>query len=1036
MVELDPRLLALAKENQYRITSGTGGTHNVGSLHGSGLAIDIDHRGVDFNQLQQRVKAVGGRVLDERTRPKGQKVWGGPHFHIELPKQAAQKAIEVGQLAKQVERPEIDPRDYSMNELLDLAITGQGFPKTKPAIKAISVPTSEIKRPEVKQAVEADQQVQQFLSNVDDRIAREAAQKAQQPAPSADVGILTELGAGFANPLTGYTRDVAAQNLAGRPAYEIGQLAGNLTGFLGGGLIGGVPGTVATGAALSGGAELQRQRLAGEQTNVGKALGAGAIGGGLSALPVFGAGGSALRRTALNAAVQGGAEAAGSVVQQGIEQGTFTPNIDIGRTITQAGIGGAGGGLAGALGTRAPKLPEKALEARPSLYAPRVELAPEALPVQPRTPSVRETLELGNTIEVPTAGSPRREVVQTPAVEPQPFAVPAEPVVRDVDYTPETTGKLQPELSPEQQQSLVDLEAQKQARLNQAREGGSPSATGRTNENQQTAVSFEASKRKREIVQGDSLQLVEGGLTEQELIAKRQKLETNYTGKPVIVDGQTGTVENVAFGKVKVRLDNGQTVSLKPVDVKPAETLPPLKADKPPRPPKAPKDGVDAAFYDLGTNPADERALAAAREALPGYGDENLKAIGQRVRQAYDGLDGQDVIPGSIVKKAIQPEVPPSEAVQGMKPKPKTPEQVINDGKMLRGDRAAMEAQGVQGSIVKNRAEYKALRDYQKSLPSIGANRATNFEALTPDVVTQRLREQLMLIESGTVGTNQMLRASIPRSLERLESGNITPAQFRKAQRDMVDMDLRIEKQNVQDQINQVHPSLRDAWELEYDEKTGVGRQKSSKVLTLAEVEDALTDDQYNLAKTLEVVADNDGRIRLDADTEITGATSRVGEKELSPIGFMRTKDNYVAVQGYNEEGHLVNYYITPKPNENGQFSKINRLGDVVNQPAFRGEYANIYKGIREFNIDDIMSRPVRADGRRTSELLEAAGRVSELAKRADIMAANPQFAKKLQDFMDNPRAATVKTVNDMEELLKTDPKLLKRMCTLLGKVS
>jgi len=911
MVELDPRLVALAEQGGYRVTSSTGGRHNVGSLHGSGLAIDIDHRGVDFEDLQQRVAAVGGRVLDERTRPKGQAVWGGPHFHIELPKKAVGKAIEVGQLAKQIERPEINPRDYSMGELLDLTLTGKGFLVDKPDIKAVSVPTSEIKRPEAKQQVEADRQLQQLNAQVQERIAREAAQQAQPEELSTDVGILKELGAGLANPLTGYTRDVAASNLAGRPAYEIGQLAGNLGVFLGAGFAGGVPGTVAAGAGLSGGAELQRQRLAGEQTNVGKALGAGAIGGGLSALPVFQAARGFIPRTAANAAIQGGAEGVGSIIQQGVEQGTFTPNVDVGRTLTQAGIGASGGGIAGALGTRAPKLPERPLAPRQNLYAPRVELAPETLPVQPRTPSVRQTLELDNTIDLTPASPPRNEVVQTPTEpEVKPFDVPAEPVVRDVEYT-----------APKQKEKATE---------------------------------------------------VEGEATQLSLI----------------------------------------------------------------RQPKAPDSGVDAAFYDLGSNPADEAALKAAREALPGYGDENLRAIGQRVRQAYDELDGQDVIPGSIVKKAIAPEVPPGEGVQGFKPKPQTPEKVVMDGKRLRGGREMMIEQGTQGSVIKSKADFDNLVNYRKSLPTLGKNRMANLEELTPDVVTQRMREQLAMIESGELRTTTRLANNLRKSLAKMESGQVNARDFNTARNKVVDMDLRIEKQNVNDQIGQLHPSLREAFSLNYDEATGIGRQKASKALTLDEVAPYLTDNEYNLAKTLEVIAQNDGRIRLDVDTEITGATSRVGEKEISPIGFTKTKDNYVAVTGYNEDGHIAQYYITPKPNADGQFSKINRVLDAVNTPAFRGEYANIYKGVREFSIDDIMARPVREDGIRTSDALATAEKAGELASRADIMAANPKFAKLLDDFRRNPRAATVATVKDMEDLLKTDPKLLKKMCTLLGKVS
>ena len=74
------------------ITSTTGGQHNVGSLHGQGRAVDIgmgasatDAVRANADALMAGLKAQGYIVRDERTRPKGQKVWGGPHIHVELP---------------------------------------------------------------------------------------------------------------------------------------------------------------------------------------------------------------------------------------------------------------------------------------------------------------------------------------------------------------------------------------------------------------------------------------------------------------------------------------------------------------------------------------------------------------------------------------------------------------------------------------------------------------------------------------------------------------------------------------------------------------------------------------------------------------------------------------------------------------------------------------------------------------------------------------------------------------------------------------
>lgn len=79
-----------------QITSTTGGHHNVGSLHGQGRAVDIgmgasasDAVRANADKMMADLRARGYIVRDEREHPKGQKVWGGPHIHVELPEGAA-----------------------------------------------------------------------------------------------------------------------------------------------------------------------------------------------------------------------------------------------------------------------------------------------------------------------------------------------------------------------------------------------------------------------------------------------------------------------------------------------------------------------------------------------------------------------------------------------------------------------------------------------------------------------------------------------------------------------------------------------------------------------------------------------------------------------------------------------------------------------------------------------------------------------------------------------------------------------------------
>lgn len=78
---------------------------------------------------------------------------------------------------------------------------------------------------------------------------------------------------------------------------------------------------------------------------------------------------------------------------------------------------------------------------------------------------------------------------------------------------------------------------------------------------------------KREIIQGDSLVHVDGGLTDKELANKVGKLKTNYAGKEVIADGKPGTVTKMSFGKVGVKFADGKEKFFDADDIKPAKDI-------------------------------------------------------------------------------------------------------------------------------------------------------------------------------------------------------------------------------------------------------------------------------------------------------------------------------------------------------------------------------------------------------------------------------------------------------------------------------
>lgn len=108
--ELDS-LKRFAKEWEFTITSVTGGRHNKGSLHGQGRALDVSVRGKANEEIERMMRAArdsGFGVRDERTRHAGQKVWSGPHIHLELLSKAAQASAKDTQEAWQRVGAEIE----------------------------------------------------------------------------------------------------------------------------------------------------------------------------------------------------------------------------------------------------------------------------------------------------------------------------------------------------------------------------------------------------------------------------------------------------------------------------------------------------------------------------------------------------------------------------------------------------------------------------------------------------------------------------------------------------------------------------------------------------------------------------------------------------------------------------------------------------------------------------------------------------------------------------------------------------------------
>lgn len=136
-----------------------------------------------------------------------------------------------------------------------------------------------------------------------------------------------------------------------------------------------------------------------------------------------------------------------------------------------------------------------------------------------------------------------------------------------------TVGDKQYTLTPEQEARwIAEVEeplANARARAESFRQNGDPRRADQIVKGR----SMEIAKKKREIV---------GALTEKEKAAAAAREATNYTGKLVTVEinGQqfNGEVQRVAFGKVRVKLEDGSVITADPANVSARVTAPATSA--------------------------------------------------------------------------------------------------------------------------------------------------------------------------------------------------------------------------------------------------------------------------------------------------------------------------------------------------------------------------------------------------------------------------------------------------------------------------
>lgn len=278
------------------------------------------------------------------------------------------------------------------------------------------------------------------------------------------------------------------------------------------------------------------------------------------------------------AAAKGALEVAPISAAQGgfkaVEEGK--PLSEVFQNTAIGGLEGAalGGGLGGALKgigefrkvLKTPALPKMLDE--PVKYKPTdgIRIVEQQLPVIKPLPIPNTSENIRRPFKLRSLINPIKETQPSMnTTEPLPFAPQSNlrplkpneginsPLPQNDPLKPQNTAA---KYSPETQTKLDALESKYKQDI--ANEKKFNTMDPQTQSKKLMGWAMKHSAAKREIIQGESLISVEGGLTEKELANKINKLKTNYSGKEVITpDGEGIATGKMSFGKVGVKYPDG-----------------------------------------------------------------------------------------------------------------------------------------------------------------------------------------------------------------------------------------------------------------------------------------------------------------------------------------------------------------------------------------------------------------------------------------------------------------------------------------------
>lgn len=228
----------------------------------------------------------------------------------------------------------------------------------------------------------------------------------------------------------------------------------------------------------------------------------------------------------------------------------------------------------------------------------------------------------------------------------------------------------------------------------------------------------------------------------------------------------------------------------------------------------------------------------------------------------------------------------------------------------------------------------------------------------------------------------------------------------------------KVRKKELAARLEGVDPNVKAVLKTEADFRTGIGKQlePDNGGMTWDDVKDSIPEKYQAWAKKIDQAMRESKVLWQEYHANRTGHTSTLPDKAVSPFSWAMTKgDNPTPMyRAYNSEGQPTTYHIDETMNGkqvDGPVSRMASEPQVIDEPAFVGEYYNVYKGPGEYKLADVLNRGERQSGMTQAEIdpyQKKLGKFSDELK--DVKSAREYLQKIAQESV---------TKSDVQDTIK-----------------